>query len=210
MFLLDGSGVGRVGDVTPTRRPSPPRVEALAGLAEPLTHELDREVGLLSLDEAEHPHRVGTFFAARKAASASSRSFSVRSTRFSARNRRSSGLSIVVRPRRLPASIAVWATQYVIDCAGGSNSRASSDGDRLYSRTNRTNSVLYSDLYGERVRPAMADSPLDLPLGPRIEVSTNPGQLHPDQWPGIGSNRTRRSQCWMPSSPSHSIPPLRR
>ena len=45
-------------------------------------------------------------------------------------NKRSSAFSSVVNSRRSPSSISAWTTQFMIDCADGSNSRASSDGDR--------------------------------------------------------------------------------
>ena len=90
----------------------------------------------------------------------------MRNTRFSERSRRSSAFSSVVKPPRLPSSTSAWATQFMIDCADGSNSRASPDGDRPSSRTNRTNSALYSDGHGARVRPPMIDSPLDPPRIP--------------------------------------------
>ena len=51
--LLDDRGAGRVGDATLARGPSPPRVEAPADHAEPLAHELDREVGLLRTQPAK-------------------------------------------------------------------------------------------------------------------------------------------------------------
>ena len=85
-------------DVALAWRSFAPRIEALPGHAEPFAHELDREIGLLRFDEREHAHRAGLFFAAKKAAAFSSKSFSIRSTRTSDRNRFNSAFSSVVRP----------------------------------------------------------------------------------------------------------------
>jgi hypothetical protein len=53
------------------------------------------------------------------------------SWRFSRRNRLSSSRSAVVRPPSLrPELRSDWASQFLIDCAVGSNSRASSSGER--------------------------------------------------------------------------------
>ena len=56
---------------------------------------------------------------------------SSRSWRFSRRSRQSSSRSAVVRPPLpRPALLSLCATQFLIDCAVGSNSRASSSGVR--------------------------------------------------------------------------------
>ena len=88
-----------------------------------------------------------------------------------------SGRSLAGLAREPPA--ASVGSARVCDPADGSNSRASSDGDRPSSRTNRTNSALYSGGYGARVRPPMIDSPLDPPRIPgsgcqRNRVSSTP------------------------------------
>ena len=153
MDLPGDRGVGRVGNA--------PRVEAAAGHAEPLAHELDREVGLPRLDEREHPYRVGVFFAAKKAAALPADP----SPRATSNSQPATG---EVRPSHQSSNrracrhrSQLGRPQFMIDCADGSNSRASSDCDRPSSRTNRTRSALYSNGYGARVRPPIVDSPLD-------------------------------------------------
>ena len=93
---FDDRGVRGVHDPPVAGWSFAPGVEPLAGDAEPVAHELDREVGLLRFDEGEHLHLVGVFFAAKKAAAFSSRSFSILNTRFSERSRFSSAFSSVV------------------------------------------------------------------------------------------------------------------
>src|SRR5262249_41117390 len=110
------------------------------------------------------------------------------SWRFSRRSRLSSSRSAVVRPPSpRPALRSDCANQFLIDCAVGSNSRASSSGDRPA----RTSSTIWR-------RNSGGEAALVLPIvdssNPNSPVSTKPGQLHlhahlipscPHQGPGL-------------------------
>jgi hypothetical protein len=83
MDLTDRRGQLDVGD-HPRRRvrlAGPPRVIPGTRHAQTLTHERDRERGLLRIDERERHFRARTFSVAKKAAARESRSRSIRSTR---------------------------------------------------------------------------------------------------------------------------------
>src|SRR4029077_18705981 len=89
----DPPGELGVGEIPGRGRAVAPGVVAAGGHAESGAHEADGELGLLRLDEGEHPHRVGSLSLAKKAAAFFNRSRSMRSVLFSERSRRSSSRS---------------------------------------------------------------------------------------------------------------------
>ena len=106
-----------------------PRIVAAGGDTQQLTHGGDRVVRLVVAHEPEPFAGIAFVSRANQAAAFERISRSSRSWRFSRRSRQSSSRSAVVRLPR-PASLSLCATQFLIDCAVGSNSRASSSGVR--------------------------------------------------------------------------------
>src|SRR5579864_8883356 len=99
--LMNQRGDARICNSAPRGRSLPPCVVASWGHAKPLTHERDRERGLLRVDEPEYiqrAHRPRSPSLAKKTAAFFKRSRSMRSVRFSARKRRNSSRSPVVKP----------------------------------------------------------------------------------------------------------------
>ena len=98
---------------------------------------------------------------------------STRSCLFSRRSRASSSRSVADKPAttssRRPSCLSATAAQAAIDCAVGSNSRASSSGDRP-ARTRSTTWRRNSGEYGGRVLGIRST------FGESFRVSTKPGQ----------------------------------
>jgi hypothetical protein len=101
------------------------------GDTQQLTHGGDRVVRLVIAHEPEPFAGIAFVSRANQAAAFERISRSSRSWRFSRRRRQSSSRSAVVRPPfPRPALRSLCATQFLIDCAVGSNARASSWGVR--------------------------------------------------------------------------------
>src|SRR5262249_37829480 len=146
-----------------------PRIVATGGDTQQPTHAGNRIVRLVIAHELE-PFRGIVFVSRANQAAAFDRiSRSSLSWRFSRRSRLSSSRSAVVRPPSpRPALRSHWANQFLIDCAVGSNSRASSSGERPA----RTSSTIWR-------RNSGGEAALVLPIvdssNPNSPVSTKPG-----------------------------------
>src|SRR5205807_10252484 len=117
--------------VPPRRLPLGPRIIAAGGDTQESAHGGDRVFGLVLAHEPEPFGGIAFVSRANQAAAFDRISRSSLSWRFSRLSRLSSSRSDVVRPSpQRPASRSAWATQFLIDCAVGSNSCASSSGER--------------------------------------------------------------------------------
>ena len=130
-----------VGNRVRRRRALPPGVEPGFGHAEHACHGRDREAGLVRAHEFEDPDGIAPVSRANQAAARERISRSSRSCLFSRRSRANSSRSAAASPSpfssRRPSLRSACATHWQIDCAVGSNSRASSVGSRP-ARTNST------------------------------------------------------------------------
>src|ERR1700733_2209148 len=114
----------------PRPRPLRPCIVAAGGDAQQPAHGGDR-IGCLVIAHEPEPFGGIVFVSRANQAAVFVRiSRSSLSWRFSRRKRLSSSRSVVVRPPPCPVFRAAWATQFLIDCAVGSNSRANSAGER--------------------------------------------------------------------------------
>src|SRR3977135_2086796 len=101
------------------------------GDTQQLTHGGDRVVRLVIAHEPEPFDGIAFVSRANQAAAFERISLSSLSWRFSRRSWLSSSRSAVVSPLPpRPTSPSAWPTQFLIDCAVGSNSCASSSGER--------------------------------------------------------------------------------
>src|SRR6516162_8099655 len=127
----DGAAVARSGG---QRRPylgAARRALAAGGDTQDPAHGGDREFGLIFAHEPEPFDGIVFVSRANQAAAFERISLSSLSWRFSRLSWLSSSRSAVVRPSpRRPASHSACPTQFLIDCAVGSNSCASSSGER--------------------------------------------------------------------------------
>src|SRR3954453_1128044 len=158
----------------PRPRPPGPCIVAAGGDAQQPAHGGDR-IGCLVIAHEPEPFGGIVFVSRANQAAAFERiSRSNFSWRFSRRNRLSSSGSAVVRPPSpWPVLRAACATQFLIDCAVGSNSCANSSGERP-AFTNSTIWRRNSGAEGSLVF-AIADS-----LNANVPISTKPGQLQSD------------------------------
>src|ERR1700722_13220703 len=126
--LRDQHGVG----LGPLRWPPlPPCIVATGGDTQQLAHGDDRITCLVIAHEPEPFAGIAFVSPANQAAAFERISRSTRSWRFSRRSRLSSSRSAVVRPPSpRPPLRADCVTQFLIDCAVGSNSAANSSGVR--------------------------------------------------------------------------------
>src|SRR6516164_8242237 len=131
MRRTDFADQRRIRLCTPRPPPLHPRIVATGGDTQQPTHAGNRIVRLVIAHELEPFCGIVFVSRANQAAAFDRISRSSLSWRFSRRNRLSSSRSAVVRPPSpRPASRSHCATQFLIDCAVGSNSRASSSGER--------------------------------------------------------------------------------
>src|SRR6266540_5031879 len=146
-----------------------PRVIAAGGDFQHTAHRADRKHGLVRAYEEEDLFDFFSVSCANQAAAFDRISRSSFSRAFSRRSRASSSRSSVRRPSvRVPSSSSACLTQFRIDCADGSNSRARSCALRP-ARTSRTICCRNSPEYPFRL-PIVDSSPYP-------QVSTKPGQL---------------------------------
>src|SRR5213078_2153902 len=111
--------------------PLHPCIVATGGDTQQLAHGGDRVTCLVIAHEPEPFAGIAFVSRANQAAAFERISRSTLSWRFSRRSRLSSSRSAVVRPPSpRPALRSDCANQFLIDCAVGSNSRASSSGER--------------------------------------------------------------------------------
>src|SRR6476469_906316 len=141
-----------------------PRIVATGGDTQQPAHGGDRIGGLVLAHEPESFGGIVFVSRANQAAAFDRISRSSLSWRFSRRSRLSSSRSAVVSPPApRPASRADCAAQFLIDCAVGSNSPASSSGERP-ARTSSTiwrrNSGGYADLVLPIVDSSNRNSPV--------------------------------------------------
>src|SRR3954463_13851601 len=155
----------------PRWAPLHPCIVATGGDTQQLAHGGDRVTRLVIAHEPEPFAGIAFVSRANQAAAFERISRSSRSWRFSRLSRLSSSRSAVVRPPSpRPAFLENCATQFLIDCAVGSNSAASSSGVRP-ACTSSTSWRRNWGGYGNLVL-AIVDS-----LNANGPVSTKPGQL---------------------------------
>ncbi len=153
------------------RLPVEPPIEPAGGDTQDTAHGGNRKHGLIRLHDFEDLGGIESVSRANQAAAFAKISRSRRMRRFSRRSRRSSSRSALVSPsRRRPSSLSAWATQFLMVCADGSNSLASSEGVRP-ARTSSTIRCRNSGGYGNLVLGMMNTSYA------RDKVSTKTGQL---------------------------------
>src|SRR3954451_12478813 len=164
----------------PRPRPPGPCIVAAGGDAQQPAHAGNRILCLVIAHEPEPFGGIVFVSRANQAAAFERISRSSLSWRFSRRSRLSSSRSAVVRPPSpRPPLRSDCANQFLIDCAVGSNSAASSSGVRPAC----TSSTIWrrnSGEYGNLVL-AIVDS-----LEPNGPVSTKPGQLQSGNAPFDG------------------------
>ncbi len=142
-------GISRCRCSMPTTTNAAARHENQTRHAKHACHDRDRENGLVRAHEFEHPDGIAPVSRANQAAARERMSRSSRSCLFSRRSRVSSSRSAAASPSpfssRRPSYRSACVTQWQIDCAVGSNSRARSAG----SRPARTNSSIWRRNSGE-------------------------------------------------------------